>query len=155
MQYTISSQENLIQISLPEISSTDLVRGNVTNRANGEPDLVVDTIAALGIFLTESAKHGQAVAEIAKDGIKGIKEWAEILKLVPHIIPVLVRFYHNIIKNANEFYAAVQNITPEQKSKSVAAFIQNFDLTNDKAEQAIERSISMILEIITLVKSFK
>lgn len=155
MQYTILTQQDYIQINLPEISTTDLVRGNITNRTAGESDIVVDTISALALFLTEAAKHGKEIADVAKDGIKGIKEWAEILKMVPQIIPVLVLFYHSVIKNAEEFYTAVQNITPEQKSKSVVAFMQNFDLTNDKAEQAIERSISMILEIISLIKSFK
>lgn len=155
MQYLILSDSEHDRLFLPEIGLTDLVRGNVTNRTIGEPDIVVDTIAALGVFLTEAAKQGQSISEIAKDGIKGIKEWAEILKLVPQIVPVLVRFYHSVVKNAEGFYTAVQNMTPEQKSKSVNAFITTFDLTNDKAEQAVEKSVSMILEIISLIKMFK
>lgn len=155
MQYTISSQENLIQISLPEISSTDLVRGNVTNRAVGEPDIIVDTIAAFGLFLTEAAKQGQAISEIAKDGIKGIKDWAQILALVPQLVPVLIRFYQNVIKNAEEFYTNIKNITPEQKTKAIEAFKVNFDLTNDKAEEGVEKAIGVLLEVITIIKFLK
>lgn len=155
MQYTIISQDNLIQLILPEITSTELVRGNTQTRAIGEPDIVVETITALGLFLTEAAKQGKEIASIAKDGIKGIREWAEILKMVPGLIPVLVRFYTHVIKNAEEFYTAVQTISSEQKAKSVEAFCAAFDLENDKAEYAVEKSIAMILEIITLIKAFK
>lgn len=155
MQYTILSQQDLIQISLPEISATDLVRGNVTNRAIGEPDLIVDTIAAFGLFLTEAAKQGQVIADIAKDGIKGIKEWAQILALVPQLVPVLVRFYQNVIKNAEGFYNSIKDITPEQKTKAIEAFKVNFDLTNDKAEEGVEKAIGVLLEVITIIRFLK
>jgi hypothetical protein len=155
MQYSILPKQEFIQLELPSFTSTELTRGNVTNKLAVEGDIVVDTITALALFLSEAAKHGATIADIAKDGIKGIGEWAEILKLVPQLVPVLIRFYQNVIKNADDFYAAVQNITPEQKNKSVDAFVKNFDITNDKAEQAIEKSVSMILEIITLIKSLK
>ena len=69
MQYTILTQQDYIQINLPEISTTDLVRGNITNRTAGESDIVVDTISALALFLTEAAKHGKEIADVAKDGI--------------------------------------------------------------------------------------
>ncbi|HMT03380.1 MAG TPA: hypothetical protein PKD00_08770, partial [Burkholderiales bacterium] len=95
------------------------------------------------------------IADIAKDGIKGIGEWAEILKLVPQLVPVLVRFYNGVIKNAEDFSKVILTITPEQKAKSIQAFIANFDLTNDKAELAVEKSISLILEVLTLIKVFK
>lgn len=155
MQYSILPKQEYIQLDLPSFTSTELSRGSVTNKLAAEADIVVDTITALGIFLSEAAKHGATIADIAKDGIKGIGEWAEILKLVPQLVPVLIRFYQNVIKDADKFYEAVQNMTPDQKTKSVAAFVLNFNLPNDKAEQAIERSVSMILEIISLIKSLK
>ncbi len=140
-------------LNLPIIELKDLktVRGNLKEKN----DIIVDTISALAIFITESAKHGKDIAEIAKDGIKGIKEWAQILQKVPALVPVIIAFYNNVVKNAEEFYTQVQSITPEQKEKSKAVFIQYFDIANDKAEEAIEKSVGLVLEILMLLKVFK
>ncbi len=155
MQYSILPKQEYIQLELPSFTSSELSRGNLTEKMSVESDIIVDTITALAVFLSEAAKQGATIAEIAKDGIKGIGEWAEILKLVPQLVPVLVRFYNGVIKNAEEFSKSILNITPEQKAKSIQSFATNFDLTNDKAELAIEKSITLLLEVLTLIKVFK
>lgn len=149
----ILTDELMSTVSLPVIELKDLktVRGNLKETN----DIIVDTISALAIFITESAKHGKDIAEIAKDGIKGIKEWAQILQKVPVLIPVIIAFYNGVVKNAEEFYIQIQNITPAQKEQSKAVFIQYFDLPNDKVEEAIEKSVGLILEILMLLKVFK
>lgn len=154
MQYLIFGEQDYLQVSLPEFTSTELVRGDAITRGL-ESDIVVDTVTAFAIFITEAAKHGKDIAEVAKDGIKGVKEWAEILKHIPALVPVLIRFYHGVVKNAEEFYTAVKDMTPTQKEKSIAAFVANFDLANDKAELAVEHSVKMILEVINLIKFFR
>lgn len=152
MQIVLSDQTYSVDLPVITIDKFVAARGNATEV---ESDIIVDTITAFALFLTESAKHGKDVADIAKDGIKGIAEWAAILKLIPSIIPVLVQFYNGVIKNAEEFSKSILTITPEQKAKSAVAFMTHFDIANDKVELAIEKAISLILEVITLIKVFK
>ena len=150
MRYLILTEEQYNQLVLPEIDKMKLVRNNTTNT-----DLVVSTIAAFALFLSQSAKIGKDISIIAKDGVNGIGEWVQIIKMVPEIVPVLIQFYKNVIENAEEFAKQIKNMTPEQKEQSIKAFEQSFDITNDKAEIAIERSINLILEVITIINTLK
>lgn len=151
MQYIILTEEQYNQLTLPSIDKMKLVRNNVSNNE----DIVVSTIVAFGLFLSQAAKHGKDISEIAKDGVKGIGEWIQIIKLVPEVVPTLVQFYKNVIENAETFGNEIKNMTPEKKQESIKAFEQAFDIPNDKAELAIERSINILLEVITMINTLK
>lgn len=148
MKYIVLTEDQYNQLILPELAGDNLLKST-------SDDLLVSTITAFGLFLSSSAKYGKNVAEIAKDGVKGIREWIEILKLFPEFLPTVISFYKNVIENAEEFVQQIKNMTPEQKENVIKAFELSFDIQNDKAEMAVETSIKLILEVITMLRYIK
>ena len=154
MKYFILTGEQNIELNLPDIAP--LVRGNATNRvALKSEDIVVDTIYSIGLFLTGGVKYGAEIAEIAKDGITGIKEWGQVLALTPKLIPLFLTLYTDIIQSIPEFVEAVKNITPEQEQECKQVFVQSFDIPNDKAEYAVEQSIAILLKVLILIQNLR
>ena len=150
MNYIILTEDQYNSIALPSIDKMKLVRSNTT-----DGDLVVSTITAFAVFLSQAAKHGKDIADIAKDGIKGVGEWVQIIKLVPELVPTIIQFYRNVIENAEEFIKQMKDMTPSQKQQAIAAFEKSFDITNDKAEIAVEKAVNLILEVLSIINTLK
>ncbi|HMT01762.1 MAG TPA: hypothetical protein PKD00_00390 [Burkholderiales bacterium] len=155
MKYLLLSNGVYQEIELPEIVSP--VRGNATTSRElsvEASDVIVDTIYNIGILLTKALEEGGEIVELAKDGIKGVKEWAQIITLIPKLIPIFV-LLQEVIENAPEFYEQFKNVTPEQLSECKQAFAQSFDIPNDKIEHTVEQSLAIVLSILSLVQSLK
>lgn len=147
MQYYFTPTQP-VTINLPDYVATERIR-----QANGS--ITVTFIKSLAEVLTDTAKQAETIAAIAKGGIKGIEEWAQILKQVPGIVVLLTKIFTDIVADAEEFAKAVQNITPLEKAQATAIFIEKFDLANDKAEAIVEKVFSVALELVGVIKLMK
>lgn len=150
MQYVFSSTQP-VTIDLPDYYhvSKAAVRGN----AQGFNP--VEFIAIFADLLSKTVAQSITIADIAKGGIKGVQEWGQILKQLPAIVALFTSIYTEIITDADEFVKAIQTITPLQKAQATAAFIERFDIQNDKAEAIVEKVFSVALELVGILKILK
>lgn len=144
MQYYFTPTQP-VTVTLPDYVATSRIR-----QANGS--IVVEFIKNLAEILTDTATQAESIATVAKGGIKGIQEWAQILKQVPELVVLLTRIFTDIVQDAEEFAKAITNITPLEKAQATAVFIEKFDLTNDKAEAIVEKIFSVALELVGVLK---
>lgn len=147
MQYYFTPTQP-ITVNLPDYYPTARVR-----TATGS--IIVEFVKSLAEVLTQTAVQAEVIATIAKGGIKGIQEWAQILKQVPELVVLLTKIFTDIVQDAEEFAKAVANITPLEKAQATAVFIEKFDLTNDKAEAIVEKIFSVALELVGVIKLIK
>lgn len=147
MQYYFTATQP-ITVTLPDYVATEKIRN-----ANGS--IIVQFVATFATILSDTVAQSITIAGIAKGGIKGIEEWAQILKQVPALITLFTRIFTDIVQDADEFAQAIVNITPLEKAQATAVFIEKFNLQNDKAEAIVEKIFSIALELIGVLKLVK
>ena len=149
-QYIFSATQP-VTIDLPDY----LPIAKTFSRGNATQSITVAYISTFAELLSKTVLQSISIAEIAKKGIKGIEEWGKVLKQLPAVIGLQTSINTDLIADAEEFAKAIQNITALEKAQATAAFIEKFDIPNDKAEAIVEKVFSIALELVGVLKILK